>query len=221
MKTVYTFEAEQRERKGKGGSRQLRREGRLPAVLYGKGQDPLSFSIENKAFVAAYQKGGFNNKLVDIKLDGKSYHVLPREIQLHPVSDTPEHVDFLKVDENSRVHVNVPVKVLNADKCAGVKLGGALNMVRHDIELICAPDSIPGAIKVDVQSLAIGDSVHISAITLPKGSELAITDRDFTILTVAGRAPQVEIEEGEEGEEGTEATAEEGAEETAAEAESE
>lgn len=212
MKTVYTFDAQERDRKGKGASRALRREGRLPAVLYGKGQDPLNFSIDTNEFVQAYLKGGFSNKLVDIKLGGKSFHVLAREIQAHPVTDAPEHVDFLKVDENSRVRVNVHVKVLNADKCAGVKLGGALNMVRHEIELICAPDSIPAAIKVDVKDLEIGDSLHISSVTLPKGAELAITDRDFTILTVAGRTPQVEEEVDEETPE-VEATAQGGSEE--------
>lgn len=187
MKTVYTFEAEARERHGKGASRALRREGRLPAVLYGKGQEPVSFSISHKDFMVAYQKGGFNNKLVDIKVGGKSHHVLAREIQVHPVTDVPEHVDFLKVDENSRVHVNVPVKLVNADRCVGVKRGGTLNIVRHDIELICAPDSIPPVITVDVLELGIGESLHISAVTLPKGVTPAITDRDFTILTVTGR----------------------------------
>lgn len=198
MKTVYTFEAEGRDRKGKGASRELRREGRLPAVLYGKGQEPLNFSIEHKAFMQAYQKGNFNNKLVDIQLGGKSYHVLPREIQTHPVTDVPEHVDFLKVDENSRVHVNVPVKVVNTDRCIGVKRGGALNIVRHDIELICAPDAIPSVITLDVLELGIGDSLHISAVNLPKGVTPAITDRDFTILTVTGRGGKGDAEaEGE------------------------
>lgn len=203
MKTVYTFEAETRESKGKGASRALRREGRLPAVLYGKGQEPVNFSISHKDFMLAYQKGGFNNKLVDIKVGGKSHHVLPREIQVHPVTDVPEHVDFLKVDENSRVHVNVPVRVLNADKCVGVKLGGALNVVRHDIELICAPDSIPPVISVDALSLNIGDSLHISHVDLPKGVESAITDRDFTILTVTGRGSKAEkTDEAEDAAEG-------------------
>lgn len=197
MKTVYTFKAEERDRKGKGASRDLRRMGRLPAVLYGKGQEPVNFSIEQNAFMQAYLKGNFNNKLVDIQLGGKSYHVLPREIQTHPVTDVPEHVDFLKVDENSRVHVNVPVKLVNADRCVGVKRGGALNIVRHDIELICAPDAIPSVITVDVLELGIGDSLHISAVELPKGVTPAITDRDFTILTVTGRGGKGEAEEGE------------------------
>lgn len=193
MKTVYTFEAEARERVGKGASRTLRREGRLPAVLYGKGQEPVSFSIDHNAFMQAYLKGGFNNKLVDIKIGGKSHHVLAREIQAHPVTDVPEHVDFLKVDENSRVHVNVPVKLVNAEKCLGVKRGGALNIVRHDIEFVCAPDAIPSVIAIDVAELGIGDSLHISSVELPKGVTSAISDRDFTIVTVTGRGGKADV----------------------------
>lgn len=212
MKTVYTFEAEARDRNGKGSSRALRREGRLPAVLYGKEQAPVSFSISHKDFMQAYLKGGFNNKLVDIKVGKKSHHVLAREIQVHPVTDVPQHVDFLIVDENSRVHVNVPVKVLNADKCVGVKRGGALNIVRHEIELVCAPDAIPSVIRVDVADMGIGDSLHISAVDLPKGVTSAITDRDFTILTVTGRGAKAETEETAEGEEGEAAEGETAAE---------
>ncbi|MGB1540309.1 MAG: 50S ribosomal protein L25, partial [Rickettsiales bacterium] len=122
----------------------------------------------------------------------------------------PEHMDFLQVDENARVKVNVPVLVLNAEKAAGVKMGGSLNMVRHDLELICAPDAIPPVIKIDVAELNIGDSVHISQVTLPSGVESAITDRDFTILTMAGRLAE-EVEETEEGAEGEEGAAEAGA----------
>lgn len=221
MKTVYTMKAESRDRVGKGASRALRRAGRVPAVLYGKEQAPLSFSLDGNEFTQNYLKGGFTNKLVEIQLDGKAYHVLPREIQTHPVTDTPEHLDFLVVDENSRVTVEVAVRVLNADKCAGVKLGGAINMVRHAVELVCAPDSIPPVIKIDVAGLNIGDSVHISQINLPKGVTSAITDRDFTILTIAGRAPvEVEPTEEEEGVE-VETTAQGGAEEAAGEAKGE
>lgn len=187
MKTVYTFEAESRERLGKGASRALRRAGRMPAVLYGKSKEPLSFSIDHKTFMQAYKKGGFNNKLVEIKVDGKSHHVLPREIQTHPVTDVPEHVDFLRVDKDSRVTVSVPVRLVNAERCVGVKRGGALNVVRHEIEFICEADAIPSIIKADVLELGIGDSLHISQIKLPAGVEPVITDRDFTVVAVTGR----------------------------------
>ncbi len=214
MKTAFTLEASAREKLGKGATRELRRSGRLPAVLYGKGQEPLSFSLDAKDFLLHYYKGGITNKLVDVKLGGKSFHVLPREIQVHPVSDNPEHIDFLIVDENSRLTVDVPVRVLNTEKCVGVKLGGSVNMVRHAVDLVCKPDSIPPVIKIDVEKLNIGDSVHISEVTLPEGVEPAITDRDFTILTITGRAPESEEEEeGAEGETAEGETAEgEGAE---------
>lgn len=188
MKAVYTFKAESREQSGKGASRALRRAGRLPAVLYGKGQEPIGFSIEQKEFMQAYLKGGFSNKLIDIQLNGKTFHVLPREVQVHPVSDAPEHVDFLSVSKDSRVHVNVPVRLLNTDRCIGVKRGGALNIVRHEIELVCVPDAIPPVIKIDVAELDIAHSIHISAIELPEGVTPAITDRDFTLVTLTGRA---------------------------------
>lgn len=187
MKTSILFKAESRKGFGKGASRELRRQGRLPGVLYGKGQEPISFSLDERAFVLQFQKGGITHKLAKIELDGKEYFVLPREVQLHPVSDKPEHVDFLKVDAKSRVRVDIPVRVLNADKCAGVKLGGAINIVRHEIEMLCVPDSIPSYIEVDVLEMEIGDSLHISHVTLPEGVTPTITDRDFTIITVAGR----------------------------------
>lgn len=187
MKTAFTLEAEARDSKGKGAARELRRQGRVPAVLYGKGQEPLSFSLDQNTFMNFYQKGGLTNKLVEIKLGGKGYHVLPREIQTHPVSDLPEHLDFMVVDANSRVKVAVPVRLINTEKCAGIKMGGALNVVRHEIDLICAPDAIPPVIKIDVLDLAIGDSLHISQVELPKGVTPAVTDRDFTIITVVGR----------------------------------
>lgn len=187
MKTVYTFKAETRERNGKGASRALRRAGRIPAVLYGKGQEPVGFSLDHNEFVLAYHKGGFTNKLIDIQLDGKTYHVLPREIQVHPVSDVPEHVDFLKVDDSTRVHVQVPVRLLNTDRCVGVKRGGVINIVRHEVELVCVPDAIPSVIKVDVAALDIAHSIHISAIELPKGVTPALV-HDFTLVTVTGRS---------------------------------
>lgn len=187
MKTNIVFKAETRKGLGKGASRELRRQSRLPGVLYGKGQEPISFSMPEKEFLLQYAKGGITHKLVKIELEGKEYFVLPREVQLHPVTDKPEHVDFLKVDAKSRVRVDIPVRVLNAEKCVGVKLGGAINIVRHEIEMFCAPDSIPSYIEVDIIDMEIGDSLHISHVKLPAGVTPTITDRDFTIITVAGR----------------------------------
>ncbi|MBM3617312.1 MAG: 50S ribosomal protein L25/general stress protein Ctc [Alphaproteobacteria bacterium] len=187
MKATYTFKAEARETSGKGASRALRRAGRLPAVLYGKGQEPIGFSIDANEFVLAYQKGGFTNKVVDVTLAGKTYHLLAREIQVHPVTDKPEHIDFLSVTKDSRVHVNVPVRLVNSEKSIGVKRGGTLNIVSHEVELICVPDSIPPVIKIDVTELDIAHSIHISAIKLPEGVTPANTT-DFTLVTITGRA---------------------------------
>lgn len=194
MKTAATFQVEARETYGKGASRELRRNGKIPAVLYGKGQEPLSFVLNEKDFVLFFQKGGITNKLIDLQLGGKTYHVLPREVQLHPVTDKVEHVDFLKVDENSRVRVQVPVILLNTDRCIGVKRGGAINIVRHEVELVCKPDSIPASLKIDMLNVNIGGSVHISHVELPADVIPAITDRDFTIITVAGRGGKEEEE---------------------------
>lgn len=192
MKTVATFEAKSREKTGKGSARALRREGRIPAILYGKDQAPVNFSIDEQQFMLLYKKGGIQHKLLDMKVDGKTYHVLPRDIQLHPVSDKPEHIDFLKVDDKSRVKVLVPVRLLGTDKCAGVKRGGVINIVRHDLELVSVPDAIPSVITIDVAALDIGDSVHISHVKLPEGVTSYITDRDFTILTITGRGKEEE-----------------------------
>ena len=192
MKTNILFKAEPRKGLGKGASRELRRQGRLPGVLYGKGQEPISFSVDESVFVLQYKKGGITHKLVKLELEGKEFFVLPREVQLHPVSDKPEHIDFLKVDAKSRVRVDIPVRVLNAEKCAGLKQGGALNIVRHEIEMLCAPDKIPSFIEVDVLEMEIGDSLHISSVKLPEGVTPTI-DRDFTIVTVAGRSKEEEV----------------------------
>ena len=187
MKAAFTLEAKKREQTGRGEARALRRSGEIPAILYSKKLEPISLAVNENAITREYKKGGFRSRLMELKLDGKSYYALARDVQLHPVSDRIEHADFLQVEADSNVHVFVPVKVLNADRCMGVRKGGALNIVRHSIEMICKPDSIPAAIEIDVTNYNIGDSVHISSVELPKGVTPAIKDRDFTIITVAGR----------------------------------
>lgn len=188
MKTSVQFSAEGRERTGKGGARALRREGKIPAIIYAKGETPINLAVEEKALTIAYHKGSFFNKIVSIDLGGKSLHALPKDIQLHPVTDRIEHVDFLKVEENSQIHVWVPVRFLGQDRSIGIKRGGVLNVVRHELELVCTPNNIPAAIEIDLSSVNIGDSIHISHIALPENVSPAITDRDFTIATIAGRS---------------------------------
>lgn len=187
MKSAYQFNAEKRENTGRGAARAVRREGKVPAVMYSTRMEPVSFALVEKELDKEYKKGAFTSKLVEITLDGKKYFALPRDVQTHPVSDRIEHADFLQVDEKSKIRVHVPVKVLNADKSIGLKRGGAMNIVRHTVELICSPDTIPSRIEVDVKEAEIGDSIHISAVTLPAGVKPVISDRDFTLITITGR----------------------------------
>jgi large subunit ribosomal protein L25 len=192
MKAAATFEASPRENAGKGAARALRREGRIPAILYGNQQEPSKIALPLKELTLEYKKGSFFNKIVDITLDGKTLHVLPRDVQTHPVTDVIEHADFQRVDKDSVIHVFVPVRVLNQEKSIGLKRGGVLNIVRHEIELICKPDSIPSFIEIDVLSVDIGHSVHINDIKLPSDVKTAIKDRNFTVVTVAGRSKEEE-----------------------------
>lgn len=187
MKAVYQFEATKREKTGGGTSRELRRNGQVPAVMYSSKMEPVSFAVIEKELTREYKKGAFLNKLVEIKMEGKSFFALPRDIQTHPVSDRIEHADFLQVDAKSKIRVQVPVKVLNADKSMGIKLGGALNIVRHTVEMLCSPDTIPSRIEVDIKSANIGDSIHVSAVQLPEGAT-PIIKRDFTLVTITGRS---------------------------------
>ncbi len=187
MKTVYQFTAEKREETGRGASRALRRAGHVPSILYSKKMEPLSFSLTEKELTREYKKGAYQSKLVELNISGKTYFALPSELQTHPVSDRIEHADFLQVDADSKIRVKVPVKVLNADKSMGLKRGGALNIVRHTIELICSPDTIPSRVEVDLKDAQIGDSIHISAVTLPENVKPVI-NRDFTLVTITGRS---------------------------------
>ncbi len=192
MKSAATFNAEVRTATGKGAARSLRREGRIPAILYGTQQQPTKIAMPLKELTLAYQKGAFFNKIVDIKLDGKVLHVLPRDVQTHPVTDVIEHADFQYVEKDNIIHVMVPVRVLNQDKSVGLKRGGVLNIVRHEIELLCKPADIPPYIEVDVLLVDIGHSVHINDIKLPSSVKTAIQGRNFTVITVAGRSKEEE-----------------------------
>ena len=208
MSEQLTLSAETRDRAGKGASRAMRREGRVPAVVYGNNEEPLSIHLEEKALVKALNTGHFMNSVVMIDAGGAPARTLPKDVQFHPVTDRPLHVDFLRISEHAKVHVAVPIRFTDEDESKGIKRGGVLNQVRHDLELVCDAAEIPEEIEIDLAGLDIGDSLHISAVTLPKGAESAITDRDFTIATiVAPSAAKSEAAEaaatatGEEGEE--------------------
>ena len=184
MSEALTLPAETRERAGKGASRALRREGRIPAVVYGGKEEPLSIHIEEKELRRQLGTGHFFNSIVEITAGGKTVRTLPKDVAFHPVSSRPLHVDFLRLAKDAKVTVNVPVIFANEEASPGLKKGGVLNVVRHDLELVCEPNKIPADITIDVTGLEIGDSIHISSVKLPQGAESAITDRDFTIATV-------------------------------------
>ncbi|KPF87143.1 50S ribosomal protein L25 [Novosphingobium sp. AAP83] len=183
MSETLTLSAETRDRAGKGASRALRREGRTPAVIYGGNEAPVAIHLEEKALKKALGTGHFFNSVVELTVDGQTLRTLPKDVAFHPVSDRPLHADFLRITKDSVVHVNVPVVFINEAKSPGLKKGGILNVVRHELEMICSPDSIPDDIIVDVSGYEVGDSIHISAVTLPAGVKPAI-DRDFTIATI-------------------------------------
>jgi large subunit ribosomal protein L25 len=184
MSDQLTLSAELRERAGKGASRALRRAGRTPAVIYGDNKEPVTIHVEEKALVKLLMTGSFTNSTVELTVDGKTEVTLPKDVAFHPVTDRPVHVDFYRLSKDATVHVEVPVRFINEPASPGLKRGGVLNIVRHELELICDATKIPDHIDIDVTGFDIGDSIHISAVTLPAGSKSSITDRDFTIATI-------------------------------------
>jgi large subunit ribosomal protein L25 len=203
--------AQARDRAGKGVARALRREGRVPAVVYGDKKSPDLVSLAYNEVNRLWNKGSFMSALLDLEVDGKVQRVIPRDVQLDPVKDFVIHVDFLRLGKGAKIAVEVPVNFTNEEESPGIKRGGILNIVRHDVELNCPAESIPESIEVDLTGTDIGDSIHISAVKLPDGVTPAITDRDFTIATVAAPAALVSEDNAEEEGEGEEdATATEG-----------
>ena len=209
MSEQLQLSAEARERAGKGASRALRREGRVPAVIYGNKEDPVSITVEEKVLVKALNTGHFMNTVVMIDVGGKATRTLPKDVQFHPVTDRPLHVDFYRIGEHSTVTVAVPVRFENEEKSPGLKKGGVLNIVRHDVELIVDAAQIPDDVVIDLSGYEVGDSIHISAVKLPKGATPAITDRDFTIATVVAPSGMKSAEGAEAAAEGGEEAGEE------------
>jgi large subunit ribosomal protein L25 len=193
---TYELKAEARERVGKGSARDVRRNGKVPAVIYGDKQPPLAIALTYKDLYYKIHGGGFLTTLATIDIGGEKIQVLPKDYQLDPVRDFPMHVDFLRIGKDTEVNVNVPVHFINEDKSPGIKRGGVLNIVRHEVEFHCPANAIPDFITVDLDGTDIGDSLHISAVTLPAGIRPVIGDRDFTIATIAGSsAMKPEVEE--------------------------
>jgi large subunit ribosomal protein L25 len=184
MSDITTLVAQPRDRAGKGVARATRREGRVPAVIYGGKEPPVLVALEMKDLARRAHGASFFTHLLELDVGGKKHRVLPRDVQFHPLKDHPIHVDFLRVSADATIEVAVPVEFINQEASPGLKRGGALNIVRHEVELICPVEAIPDHITVDMTGFEVGDSVHISHVKLPAGVTPAITDRDFTIATV-------------------------------------
>jgi len=216
MSDQLTLPAEARDRAGKGASRALRRDGRVPAVVYGEKKEPLSIHVEEKLLNKMLSTGHFMNSVVMIDLKGKAHRTLPKAIDFHPVSSRPIHVDFLRIGEHTKVHVAVPLRFDNEEAAPGLKRGGVLNTVIHELEIVCDAASIPNEIHIPLDGLEIGDSIHISQVKLPAGVTPANTEEDFTVATIVAPSAMKQEEEeaaaaegevptvGEEGEAGAE-----------------
>ena len=200
MAQITTLKGAPREGAGTSAARATRRAGRVPAVIYGNKLESVLISLDPVDLGHQLKGPGFFSRVFDLDVEGDSHRVLARGLQLDPVSGRPIHVDFMRFSADTRINVDVQVIFENEVESPGIKRGGVLNVVRHAIELLCSPDSIPESIFVDLTGLEIGDSVHVSAIELPDGVEVTITDRDFTIATIAAPTVMQKPEEEEEAE---------------------
>lgn len=214
-----TMTAEPRDRAGKGAARATRRSGRVPAVIYGDHKDPILVSVEPVELMRHLHKPGFFSMLMDLDVAGDHHRVLPRDVQFHPVTDAPLHVDFMRIGKGTRITVMIPIQVEGEEKCAGLKRGGVLNIVRHEVEVRCDPENIPDVITLSLEGLDIGDALRISDAGLPDNVKPTIADRDFVLVTIAAptvvkdEAAEAQAEGEDEGEEGEEGEDKEGGEE--------
>lgn len=188
MAKTIQLAATARDRAGKGAARAARREGRVPAVIYGDKKDPQIISVSYHELWPHVQTGRFLSTLVEVSVDGAPVRAIARDIQFDPVRDQVIHVDFLRLGAGARIAVEVPVHFLNQETAPGIKRGGVLNVVRHEVELYCPADAIPDELVIDLAGLEIGDSIHISHVALPEGTTPVIAGRDFTIATIAAPA---------------------------------
>ena len=217
MSNNVKINAELRERLGKGASRAARRANLIPAVIYGDNKEPTSITIPLNEIVRLINRGGFLSQAYEITAGKKKENSIVRDLQLHPVSDVPMHIDFFRLAKGATIVMSIPVHIVGEEESEGLKRGGVINMTRHDIELNVPADAIPEAINISVADLDVGEGIHISDITLPKGCTPTITDRDFTICTIAAPSALKSADEeaaGEEGAEGEAATEEGATEET-------
>ncbi|MGE0008082.1 MAG: 50S ribosomal protein L25/general stress protein Ctc [Parvibaculaceae bacterium] len=195
MSKIIKLKATARGRAGKGAARAVRREGRIPGVVYGDKKEPQNVSFAYNDLQPYVNTGRFMSTLVDLEVDGTVVRAIPRDVQFEPVRDFISHVDFLRLGKNARIHVEVPVHFKNHADSPGIKKGGVLNIVRHEIDLYCPADFIPDEITIDLTGLEIGHSIHINAVKLPENVTPAVRERDFTIATIAAPAGLKEEEE--------------------------
>jgi large subunit ribosomal protein L25 len=196
MSKIFVIEAEARKEKGKSASRSLRRENKIPAVVYGAGIDPVNISIDHKSTKKRYLQGHFKTQICQIEVDGKKIKTLPKQVDLHPVSDEITHIDFFKPNKKYKLKMLIPLHLLNEDKCSGVKSGGVLNIASREVEVLCTIDNIPETIEVDVAKLDIGSAITQKDLNLPTDVEFAHNDNDDAIVTVAHHVEEVEEESG-------------------------
>ena len=218
MAETIEIVAEVRERAGKGAARAARRENKIPSVIYGDKKPPVTISLDGPAINRLLRDPAFLTHLYRLKVGGDSHQVLVRDLQLDPVRDEPLHLDFLRVSQRTEIAIEVPVNFINEEESPGLKAGGVLNVVRYTIEVTCLATAIPDGITVDLTGADLGDSIHISQIALPDGVSPTISDRDFTVATIAApsalkseeeeEAEAAEADEAAEGEEGEEAEVE-------------
>lgn len=200
MSKEYTLTAEKRSRVGKGSSRALRRQGLIPAIIYGEKVAPLSIAVSYKEIYYKIYGGNFLTSLITIELGKEKIQVLPKDYQLDPVRDFPLHVDFLRVSAKSIVNVYIPVHFINEEAAPGIKRGGVLTIIRHEIECLAPATAIPSAFTIDLSGYAIGDAIHFSDISLPEGVTIPETDHDLTIATITAPVSEDTQEETAEGE---------------------
>jgi len=221
MSEQVNLNAENREVEGKSSSRQLRRAGSVPAVIYGGKEEPLRISILEKDIAKASEVPGFATQILNISISGKDQNVIVKEIQKHPATMRVLHADLMRVDPDTKISISVPVRFINEDSCVGVKIhGGVVSHLINNIDITCLASNLPEYLEVDVEAMDIGDSIFLSALNLPEGVEIPSLalgeDRDQAVVSVAEAKvleiePEVvEPEEGEEGEDGEETSEGEG-----------
>ncbi len=185
MLNTHSLKAEERASAGTGSARALRRQNKIPAIIYGAGKPEVLFAVDEKEMTMQYRKQGFLSHMFDIEVGKKVYRALPKAIQLHPVTDKIEHLDFIHVNENEKIKINVTLHFINENKCPGIRQNGVLNVIRHDLEVYCLPSNIPESIEIDIADLNLGQSIHVKDITLPKGVETKY-DLDATVAAIVG-----------------------------------